>query len=207
MWLEVGSPCALLFGYAKAADGGLRQVGVALQHPPTHLFATAADMLSVTGPRADVSHAAAARLPYAGRVEVELTTPALMGLASEAMLGLCTARGLAWANQRPAGAVALAGALDLGPEAALALWAYDQGGALLVAPPPASGSFPVPLRHHALEHVDRAAAWAWVLYLPGLPNDAPLDVEIERARALHAAAARLNPETGRIVDEDLWPAL
>jgi len=213
MLLEIGCPCALLLGYAYAEDGALRQVGLALQHPPTHLFAQAAATLSVTGARADVAYAAATRyqqaagLPAAGDVEVELATPALMGLGSEALLSLCTVYGLAWAAGRPTDAPALAAALALAPEHALALWAYAQGGALVVEPPAGPGQFARPLRRHALAHADRAAAWAVVLYLPGLLNDAPLTLEAERAAALHAAAPRLSAETGRLLDTDLWPAL
>ncbi len=213
MLLEIGCPCALLLGYARAADGALRQVGLTLQHPPTHLFARAASALSVTGARADVAHAAAERyrravgLPATGELEVELATPALMGLASETMLSLCTARGLAWAAGRPTEAPALAAALALAPEHALAHWAYAQGGALVVAPPAGPGVFAPPLRRHALAHIDRAAAWAVVLYLPALPTDAPLTLEAERAAALHAAAPRLSAATARLLDDDVWPAL
>jgi predicted sugar kinase len=98
--------------------------------------------------------------------------------------------------------------VGLAPEQALALWAYAQGGVLLVEPPAADGAgFAPPLRRHALAHADRAAAWAFVLYLPSLPNDLPLTREPERAAALNAIAPRLSLDTGRLVDSDLWPAL
>ncbi len=213
MLLEVGCPCALLLGYARAADGTLCQVGVALQHPPTHLFAQPASALAVTGPRADVAYAAAARylahagLPAAGQVEVELATPALIGLASEPLLSLCTARGLAWAAGRPTDAQTLAAGVALAPEHALAVAAFQQGGVLQVAPPAALGAFAAPLRRHALAHADRAQAWGFVLFLPDVAKDAALTLEGERAAALHAAAPALSPATGQTLDAELWPAL
>ncbi|MCC7359508.1 MAG: hypothetical protein IT317_08535 [Anaerolineales bacterium] len=207
MVLEIGCPCALLFGYA-ATSGGLVQVGVALQHPPTQLYVQPAAAFSVTGARADIAHAAAGSFGAVGaQVEVELATPALMGLASEPLLALSLGRGLTWSAGQPAAAPVLAAALRLAPEHALAVGAFAQGGALVVAPPAAPGAFGPPLRRHALEHADRAAAWAWVLYLPALPPDAPLSVEPERAATLHAAAAARTPADSELLDMRLWPAL
>lgn len=113
MLLEIGCPCALLLGYARLPEGAVAQVGVALQHPPTQVFAQAAPALAVTGPRADVAHAAAERYgranswPTAGQLDVELATPALTGLGSEPLLSLCAlpagpARRRAAGGHRPA---------------------------------------------------------------------------------------------------------
>ena len=206
MVLEVGCPCTLLLGYART-PAGLVQVGVTLQHPPTQLFVQPAAALAVTGPRADVAYAAAECFSTSAQIEIELATPALMGLGSEPLLALSTARGLAWAAGEPASAPMLAAALRLAPEHALAVAAYAQGGALVVAPPAEPGAFGPPLRRHNLEHPNRADAWAWVLYLPALPADSALTLEPERAAALHAAASALSPAAGDVLERSLLPAL
>jgi predicted sugar kinase len=88
-------------------------------------------------------HGRAAR----GEVAIELTVPRAMGLGSAPMLGLSLARALAWANDLPHDdTAALARAVGLGPEQALALWSYARGGVLLVegeAGPYPSGQFPL----------------------------------------------------------------
>ena len=100
----------------------------------------------------------------------------------------------------------MAAAAGLGPEHALEIQAYAQGGVLLVEAPRADGAVPRVLRRQPLEH-PQEKAWAFVLYLPRVPAGVPGTLEAERLAALLQAHPRLSAETGRLVDEALWPAL
>ncbi len=215
MLIEVSSPCCLPLGLIRTREDQTGVLGVTLQHPPTDVFAEASTEFSVTGPMAHKGHAQARRFfahhrrePRAN-VEIELAIPDMMGLGAETMLGLSVARALAWVCGLPTEDVsALARAVGLGPEHALAVWGFDRGGFLLVAAGrgDASGAIPPPLRRHPIAHSDQEA-WAFVFLLPKVPLGTPETLEADRLAALLNAAPRLSAETGRLFDEALWPSL
>jgi predicted sugar kinase len=142
------------------------------------------------------------------------------------MLGLGLARALAWTNDLPHdNPAALARAMGLGPEQALALWSYARGGVLLVEAgphppeplPPSNASrttgeggkgadTPALLRRAELAH-DERQSWVFVFYLPDTPEGTPPALGAARRAALFAAAPHLSAESGTVVDERLWPAL
>ena len=209
MLIEVGSPCSLPLGLVRTKEDKIALLGLTLQHPPADVFAEASAQLSVTGPIAHEGYERAQRFLFHHRlepranVEIELAIPALMGLGSEAMLGLSAARALAWVYGLPTDdTLALARAIDLEPRHALEIWGFQQGGLLLVDPQQPDR----PFRHHPIAHPDNHA-WAFVLLLPRIPPGTPETLEADRLTALLNAAPHLSPETGRLFDEQLWPAL
>lgn len=209
MLIEVGSPCSLPLGLVRSSTGQTSLLGVTLQHPPVDVFAEASATLSVTGPVAHRGRLAVERflahhhLPPQANVEIELATPTMMGLSSEGMLSLSLARALAWVHQLPTdNAVALARAVGLGPEHALEVWGFQQGGFLLAE----AQQLEAAPRRHALTHDDKQA-WGFVLLLPPVRPETPEDIEATHLKMVLAAGAHLSPETGRLVDDELWPAL
>jgi predicted sugar kinase len=213
MQIEIAAPALLTLGLARFEDGAAALLGASLRYPALNLSARAADHLLVTGARADLGQAAAQRflgtrgLPLTAEVEIELAVPALMGLGSEALMTLATAQAAAWVHglpfEDPAG---LAPAAGLGPADALAVHAYAQGGVLLVEAPGPAGAPPAVLRRQPLAHKD-PAAWVFVLYLPRPPAGTSPALESERLAALLGAAPHLSPESGRLLEQALWPAL
>jgi predicted sugar kinase len=213
MQIEIGAPACLPLGLVKLEDGTLARLGVTLRHPAINLAARAGDALDVTGARADHVAASARRylrhqaLPEQAEIEIELAIPSQMGLGSDALMALSGAQAAAWVHGQAFEDVpAVAAAAGVGPEHALEVQAYAQGGVLLVAAPRAEGGAPAVLRRQTLSHSD-AAAWAFVLYLPRVPAGAALPSEAERLTGLLRAASGLSRETGRLVDTALWPAL
>jgi predicted sugar kinase len=192
----------------------LAWLGITLQHPPVTIDARPAPALTITGARADLAYAQALRvqqhlsLRLAAELEIEYAIPRGMGLSSEAMLGLTVARTLAVLAEHPAAAdsAALAEAAGLTPSDSLARWGFESGGFLLTGAEAAPGMWPTRLRRYELAHADDRS-WAWVQHLPQPPDGASPGLEAEQAAALLRAAPLLSPETGRLVDEALWPAL
>jgi len=213
MIVYTSTPSSLLFGLARLASGQLAWLGLTLQHPPISLGAWPAAALSVTGARADLAHAAAARvmerlgLP-AAEIEIEYAIPRHMGLASDPMMALSAAYSLAAANHdlRAEDTLALADALGLARSEALAVQGFHRGGFLLVPVAAGEAAWPAPLRRFELAHDDEHS-WAWVLHWPLPPDDTPPTLEADRLSQLLAAAEHLSPETGRLVEDELWPAL
>jgi predicted sugar kinase len=215
MLIEVGAPCSLPLAFIRTgADAtGLQYLGITLQHPPVDVFAEPAPDLSVTGPRADIGYAQALRflqhhrLEPRGRVEIELAIPDLMGLGSEAMLGLSIARALAWVHGLPFDDTpALAQAVGLGSEHALAVWGFDRGGVLVVDTQAAPDGLAPCLRRHALSHREDAHAWAFVLLFPPTPTGAA-GREAEPWAAFQRAGSHIGSATGDLFAAELWPAL
>jgi predicted sugar kinase len=217
MHIEIGAPASLPFGLVQLESGAGPKtclLGVTLQHPPVNLFAQAYPAgLKVSGARADVAYTQAARfLGYHGlkqqaEVEIELAIPSLVGLGSEAMLGLSMAQALAWLNNLPLDdAPALARASRLPPQEALALWGFAQGGVLLVDVSEAADLHSPPLRRFELAHSDKEA-WVFVLVLPRIPPGAPETLEADRLAGLLKAAPHLSAETEQVLTTALWPAL
>ena len=213
MIIHTAAPCSLLFGLARLRSNRLAWLGLTLQHPPIAIDARSAPVLLVTGACADVGHAQAVRamahlmLP-AGDLEVELAIPKSMGLGSEPMLGLAVAATLAALAEHPAAddTPSLAEAVGLLPNDALAVHGYDHGGFLLVDAEPDARRWPAPMRRHELAH-DDDHSWAWVLHLPPKPPGTPPTLEADRLAQLLAAAPHLSDETGRLVEDELWPAM
>ncbi len=214
MLIEIGAPACLPLGLVQV-DNKACLLGLVLQHPPVHLSAQAYAGFMVTGARADIGHEYATRfldyhqLEHRANVEIELAIPAFVGLGSEAILGLSVARALSHLYDLPSekrDTLALAQALDLGPQHALEVWGFDQGGLLLVDTRPSSGNMPELVRRQEIAHPDKQA-WAFVFYLPRVPKDTPERLEAERLATLLQAAPHLSSESGHLVTEKLYPAV
>lgn len=206
MLIEIVSPCTLSLGVLRV-EGKTCLLGLALQHPPVNLFAQAFHDLKVTGARADEARRHAQRYleslnarPEA-EIEIELATPAHVGLGSGPMLGLSAAQACAWLRGQPLEEVeALARALAFGPEQALSVHAFAQGGLLLVDE---AGKL---LRRQTIEHPTESA-WAFVFLFPKTPPGTPPTLEEDRLRALLAAAPRLDSEASQNAIDRLWAAV
>jgi predicted sugar kinase len=198
----------LLLGLVRL-HGELAWLGITLQHPPIGLVARPAASQAATGARADLAQAQAARAMQAlglppAELEIEYAIPRHLGLASDPMMSLAAARALAALAHDPRAedALALAKALGLAPHDTLAVHGFDHGGVLLVAAESAQ-----PLKRFELAHGDDDHSWAWVLHWPFPAEGTPPTYEGDRLDHLLAAGPHLSNETGRLVEEDLWPAL
>src|SRR5207247_920189 len=122
---------------------------------------------------------------------------------------LTVARALAWAHHLPFDDTpALADAIGLGPTDALPIWSFDQGGWLLVeTTAPAGQRLPRLLQRQVLAQPDPEQAWPFVMLLPRLGPGVSATLEADRLAALLQAAPYLSAETGRQLNECLWPAL
>ena len=216
MLIDIGAPASLVLGLVRFEAGGDSApclLGVTLQHPPVNLQAEADAALLISGPRAEKGLEYVLRVQQAlqfergMQVEIDLAIPTLMGLASDAMLGLAVARALAWANDaRPDDTASHFRALGLGPAHGLFGWGFDRGGLLMVEARTGPDGMPAIQRRAEIAHEDRYA-WAFHLVLPHPPDDASDSLEEDRLQALLAAADHLSPETGRIVNDQIWPAV
>jgi predicted sugar kinase len=216
MLIEVDSPACLPLGLAKFGENKHCLLGLTVQHPPVQLFAQAHSKLQITGPRADKGYEQARRflqhhqLAYQAEVEIELSAPNFVGLGSEAMLGLSLAKALSWVHGLPEekrNPIAWAQSLNLPPENALEIYGFDRGGLLLVdIVPGTDNTLPALLRRHEIDHPEKEA-WAFVFYFPNTPAGASPTLEAEQRLALWNAASFLSSESGRLIDEALWPAV
>ncbi len=213
MEIEIGAPASLPLAVVRFESGATGLLGATLQHPPTNLFARAAAGLTVTGARADVAAGRAQRffqhhgLPAQAEIDIELAIPSQMGLGSEGSLALSTGQALAWAHGLPMAPVpVLAEAVGLPPEHALEIQGYQGGGVLLVNTGRPDASAPAMLRRQSVAHREEHA-WVFVLVLPRVAAGTPETLEAERLAALLASAEHLGPQSGHVLDADLWPAL
>jgi predicted sugar kinase len=134
-------------------------------------------------------------------IEIDLATPAFMGLGSGAMLGLSVARALAALHGWPADdARELARAAGLAADEALEAHAFAQGAMLLVD---SDGEL---RRRQPIADHDEAGDWVFVLVLPRVPTGTPETLEADRRQSLRDSAAHLDLRTGRICNDLLWPA-
>jgi predicted sugar kinase len=212
MQIEITTPACLLLGLIDLG-GAIGQLGITLQFPPIQLLARDSATLGVTGGRADLAARQAARFfayhraqgspaGEGAEIEIELAIPQFMGLGSRAMMGLTVARALAALRGRPADDTqALALSVGLPAEEALETHAFATGGLLLIDD---AGSV---WRRARLADHDEAHDWVFVLVLPRVAPGTPDAIEDDRRAALMAAAPHLDPATGRIAAEELWPAV
>lgn len=200
------APCLLTLA-ALRDERGPALLGVTLKYPPVQLTAAPAEQLQVTGARADVAYAHAARFEeHHGRLlgadlEIELAIPSQMGLASATITGLCAARALARLHGLPDSPADLALAAGVAPDDGLAVRAFETGG-LLAAGPEGQA-----LRRATLPGGDEERDWAFVLVLPRVPPGTPEDLEDRRRRDLWRAAAALDPAESQRAAAQLWQAV
>jgi predicted sugar kinase len=209
MEIELDAPASLLLGLVPLG-ASVAALSLALKYPPIQLVARPAPTLDVSGACAPYAYAAATRYARVdpdtirAEVEIELAVPALMGLGSEPMMALSTARALAALAGGDPEAPALARALDFPPHLSPEVWGFAQGGLLLVdvrAPLETP-----PLRHRHWTHPDDAT-WVVVLVLPKPGEDAPDTLEAGRRAALMAAVPYWDSAVGALVMDQLWPAV
>ena len=211
--IRTTAPASLLLGLARLSSGVLAWLGLTVQYPPISIDARPAPALAVTGASADLGYPHAARalqrfgLPPA-EVEIDYALPRRMGLGAEPMLALSLARTLAALAHDPDAedTFALADGLGLPRSQALAVQSFHQGGVLLVPAGEEGGPWPQPLRRCELSHDDKHS-WVWVLHWPHVPAEISPTLEADRLAQMLAAAPHLSDETGRLVEEALWPAL
>jgi predicted sugar kinase len=216
MFIEIGAPCTLPLGLAVAEWEGMPTIclmGVTLRHPPTQLFAYPHPVLDVTGARAHMARRHAQRFLSAhglgpASIEIELATYSHMGLGSDALLGLSTARGLAWVHGLPSGdTLALAQALDLEPRHALEVWGFDQGGFLLVESPLHARGMPKIVRRHAIEAEDKQDDWVFAFFFPRVTDYVSDSLESQRLSTLLNCSSLLDEESLHQETEKIWCAL
>lgn len=165
MTLELVAPCCLHLGFARADDGALCELGIALRYPPIQLSARPAEQLFVSGARSELAYRCAATLDLAAEIEIELAIPALMGLGSDEMMRESVARLAPTAPARP---------MDLFAHA------FDQGGLLVVD---RAGNV---IARASVAHVCEEDEWVFVLVLPKEVDDAAAS-EANRRLALREA--------------------
>ena len=213
MVFEIGAPSVLTFGVVRL-ENKTCLLGITLQHPPVHLTAKEFTGYQISGARSDIGHDFAARffahhqLEQEAEIEIELAIPASVGLGSEIVLGLSAAQALSNIHglaDDKADPLVLAKSLDLIPQNALELWAFDQGGLLLVETEAAPGEMPAILRRREIQHATKED-WAFVLHFPRIPKEAPRTIETQRLENLLAVAPNLGSDAEKC-GEDLWSAV
>ena len=219
MLIEIGTPAMLPLGVVQITHENKDKtglLGVTLQHPPVLMAAQAHQQLSITGARAHISRQYAQRylsfhqLTTGIEVDIELAIPAFVGLGSEPMLGLTTARVLAWINNHPLEDTArLAQAIGLRPQDSLAIGGFDQGGFLLVdsqSEPKEQDIASMILRREAISHPDQEA-WAFVMVFPPLNDNVPETIESDRLTTLLQAAPYMELAQGKLAIDKIWAAI
>jgi beta-RFAP synthase len=214
--IEIGAPASLPLGLVQIEHNHAHKtclLGFTLQHPPVQLSARKHKRLSINGARANKGYEQAFRfleyhnLQHQAEVEIELSIPAFVGLGSDAMLGLSIAQALSWLHGLPLdNSIKLAQAIGLSPNQALEVWGYDQGGLLLVDTQTQSGTHPEILQRQEIAHKERKA-WAFVFYFPRISGKTPAAYEAENMAKHLSAAPHLSSESGRLVMQDLLPAV
>jgi predicted sugar kinase len=188
-------------------------LGVTLQHPPVHILAEKHQELLIYGPRAhiarQVAHDYLKRTGFSlnAEIKIENTIPSLVGCGSDSILTLTVAQALSWVNEGNfEDTAALARDTNLRPADALAYWGFARGGLLLVEVKAENKEMPLLLRRHELKHKDKQA-WAFVSFFPRVPDGTPESLEYERQEELLKVMSDLPESSGRMIDEQIWPAL
>lgn len=217
MLIEMGCPGSLPLGLVKVdGENGPKTALLALtvQHPPIELLAQKhPKQLKIVGARAHIGYQHARqflgvnKLRARAEVEIERSIPAFVGLGADTMLGLTMGRALSWLNELPMDDTwALAKALRLPPQHGAEVWGFDQGGLLLVETDAAEGEIPQLIGRQQIAH-DSKEAWAFVLVLPRVPKGTADGYETEQLKGLLDLAPHLSSESGRLVMQEMWPAV
>lgn len=214
--IEIGTPAVLPLAFAKMDVDGVEKavmLGMTLKHPPIHYLVGQHDSLKVSGPRAHVArrfaraYMANSGADVSAEIQIENTSPALVGFNSDQMIALTSATAMAWVNGHDHNDTAtLAQHVALSIDDGLAYWAFQKGGLLLVEMTSEAGAMPKLLRRVELDHRDHLA-WAVSFHFPPHPTDAPDSMEQDRYALIKEAAQAMPSESGKIVNDVLWPAL
>ncbi len=192
---NIVTPSLLHLGFVRAADGALCELGLTLQHPQIQMTARPATPLQISGARADAALHYAQQflghkcLPMQGEIEIEIAIPANMGLGSDAMLDASLRQLFSGWHQ-----------LQGHHRMTLAEYACRQGGLLL------TDDDGLLQERGDIAHTNDEKDWVFVLALPNTDEDVPDSFEVERTRALRAAAVHLAPNTHE-ASQALWQAV
>lgn len=214
--IEIGTPAVLPLAFAKMDVDGVEKavmLGITLQHPPIHYIVGKKKELKVHGPRAHVArrfaraYMASSGASSSAEIKIENTSPALVGFGSDPLIALSSAQVMAWVNEHNyEDNATLASHVGIGADDALAYWSFQKGGVLLVEMASEDGAMPKLLRRYHLEHRSHLA-WAINFHFPPNPDGAPDSLEQDRYALVKAAADTMPSESGRIINDVLWPAL
>ena len=215
--LEIGVPAVLPLAIARLEiDGVIKSVmlGVTLQHPPIHFLVAKHKEMTIYGPRADIArhyaeaYAKKSRAKQAVEIRIDNTSPSLVGFGSEPLIALGAAQAVAWVNGHEFENVdALESHVNVAHGDPLAYWGFKKGGFLLVELESGSNDeIPALIRHQTIEHRSHLA-WAFVFHFPKVPENTSESIEQDRMAELRTAVSHMPLETGRIIIEQLWPAL
>lgn len=213
--IAVKAPACLPLGVTKVLRSDETMpclLGLTITYPPVHLTAKVSQSLGCSGPRANIAYDDAAKVIERGQlstnseIEIELAIPLGMGLFSETILALSTAKAVAWANNlADKSATELADMVDLGTGDTLGLAAFDRGGLLMVDLAARQPKDAI-VERWEIAH-ERKDAWALVMFLPKFPEKAPRDLEARMQEAATAAAAEIDASHGTELSERLVKAL
>jgi len=217
MFIQIGTPACLPVGLTRVRHGETIKnciLGFSLQYPPTHAFVYKKEGLQITGARAQISRQYALQVLSAHQleaniaIEIELATPAQMGLGSEAGLAYTTAQAIAWAydltDETSSGLVK---SISQSPDQVLVYHAMSEGGVLMVETQPEGGGYPGIIRREEIQHDNKKDDWVLVYVLPRTPKDAPESWESQRARELLNASDQLDEKEILTATDRLWSAL
>ena len=213
--IAVKSPACLPLGVTKVlrSDETIPcLLGLTITYPPVHLTGKISQSLKCSGPRANIAYDDAAKVIKRGQlstnseIEIELAIPLGMGLFSETILALSTAKAVAWTNNlADENATALADILDLGTDDTLGLAAFDRGGLLMVDLDVRRPKDAV-VERWEIAH-ERKDAWALVMFLPKIPGKAPRNLEARLKETATAAALEMDANHEAELNERLVNAL
>ncbi len=217
--IELATPASLPFGLINYEDKGQIKtalLGLTVQHPPLNLTAQSSTGMQITGARANKAYEQAVQflqyhtLAQQAEIEIEYAIPMFVGLGSDAMMGLGIAKTLAALHNIPSeksDTLSLAQAVGLKPPQVLEFWGFEQGGLLLVGTDVESNiHIPSLLQRIEIDHPQKEA-WAFVFYFSDIPDETPETLEADRMTALLQAGPQLDVESGRLLTEELWPAV
>lgn len=214
--IEIGIPAILPLAIARLSNSETTKpvmLGVTLQHPPIHFLVARHKEMKIYGPRADVvrqfaeMYAARKGLEQAVEIRIDSTSPSMVGVGSDSLLALGAAQAMAWVNGLDFEDVdTLAEDMEIKHSDPLAYWGYKKGGFLLVELDSTRKDGATLLRHHSVHHRDHLA-WAFVYHFPKIPQGTAESIEADRLDLLKTAVFHMPPETGGIIDDQLWPAL
>lgn len=216
MFHDFVAPSCLPLGVVNLNQTDRRKtamLGIALQHPPIRAEAQLNDKFLVSGARADVAAAylekiyAQHQLSQTAEIEIEQAIPAFMGLGSRPQMGLLMATIAAQVNEQDQkDTTFLTVGLELEPTHNLNVAASTQGGLLCVDVERTSDGAPQ-IHHRAELDSDEKTAWGFVLVMPRVSSQSD-QYEADRMAALiHAQQAQDETDSGKLIQEQLYPAV